>query len=683
MIPYKQISRPRRIWPSTKYINFETGDDSNTGDEPYAPWKHCPGDPNATNNAAAYTPPAGAIIEFAPGVYRGQFDVKSSGTLAAPIVYKSVGTTLSGADLYTCTAASCAGDMSVPAAVRSDQFLVVDLPGGVNPEPWQVLKMNGVYLEVAANPTPGTFWEYLDRGAWPSDPSAVKTKGAPVDHLCDLTIQSSLITTALAGEPAHDLNFIAFINTPNVIATPRTATYNAGTNELTGEKAMGDSQSTLASDPFALRNHPNFLVLPNSRAYQYCTFSNKTRLIVRRPVSTPFSGTVQMEISARAYGINLGSLSDVTTVGFEICDFATVVSGSGAAIRTIATGGTDLRQIIDRCNAHHCSYPNNDTTLQARGVVQRSSAHDCWGARGILTNHYMDNIVQQLNYTGLNIVLDATGITVDRCAVYNLQSTHGNGGSVYDRPVDCIVRNTTIWGTQRGMTVRAVTNPMFKRCVFYAGGDLGYSTQDYANGGFIHWDDLSVQTDVVTVESSILLGDRNSYNAGPRYGGMRLADEVQYISVTNSIIEGITNDMGRPVDVLTGNLFLDSLGYTATGGNSLDTNPVTRTKARAFASFTPTYDSALVSVLAGGVTPAADFYVGCPDFSLVTEPVLSVSPTITGTLTVGSTLTLNVGSCVDNKYNTIEYQLISNGTTLLKSDFIEPTASAPTYVVLS
>src|SRR4051812_3351140 len=69
---------------SVRYIDFETGDDANTGETTATAWKHHPWDPNAAGKSAA-----GNSVDtyvFKRGVsYRGHLVVKSAGEPAQPI----------------------------------------------------------------------------------------------------------------------------------------------------------------------------------------------------------------------------------------------------------------------------------------------------------------------------------------------------------------------------------------------------------------------------------------------------------------------------------------------------------------------------------------------------------------------------------------------------------------------
>ncbi len=70
---------------SVRYIDFESGDDSNDGHSKQSPWRHHPWDPHATGRAKACS--GVHTYVFKQGVtYRGELEANESGTSAAPIV---------------------------------------------------------------------------------------------------------------------------------------------------------------------------------------------------------------------------------------------------------------------------------------------------------------------------------------------------------------------------------------------------------------------------------------------------------------------------------------------------------------------------------------------------------------------------------------------------------------------
>jgi len=70
------------------HVDFEAGDDTKDGLAPAAAFKHAPGDPAATGQAAALKLQAGDTVLFKGGVvYRGSVSVKVSGEPGKPVVF--------------------------------------------------------------------------------------------------------------------------------------------------------------------------------------------------------------------------------------------------------------------------------------------------------------------------------------------------------------------------------------------------------------------------------------------------------------------------------------------------------------------------------------------------------------------------------------------------------------------
>jgi parallel beta-helix repeat protein len=77
---------------TTYYVDFASGNDSNSGTSISRPWKRAPGDPLATGTAAAATLVGGDTVRFRGGVsYRGSIKMKFSGDPGAPILYAGTG----------------------------------------------------------------------------------------------------------------------------------------------------------------------------------------------------------------------------------------------------------------------------------------------------------------------------------------------------------------------------------------------------------------------------------------------------------------------------------------------------------------------------------------------------------------------------------------------------------------
>ncbi len=70
---------------AVRYIDFDSGKDTNDGLSKQTPWKHHPWDPDVRDNAAACKGPHTYV--FKQGVeYRGEMNANESGTIDAPII---------------------------------------------------------------------------------------------------------------------------------------------------------------------------------------------------------------------------------------------------------------------------------------------------------------------------------------------------------------------------------------------------------------------------------------------------------------------------------------------------------------------------------------------------------------------------------------------------------------------
>lgn len=73
---------------TTYYIDYTTGNDTNTGTSQTSPWKHAPGDSSATGNAGATALKAGDTALFKGGVrYTGKININWSGSSGTYITY--------------------------------------------------------------------------------------------------------------------------------------------------------------------------------------------------------------------------------------------------------------------------------------------------------------------------------------------------------------------------------------------------------------------------------------------------------------------------------------------------------------------------------------------------------------------------------------------------------------------
>jgi hypothetical protein len=124
--------------PVSYYVDFDAGSDDADGQSPATPWKHAPGDPNATARPHAVALQPGDKVIFKGGVaYRGSIIVPASGAPGAPIIYEGSGwgrakAILTGLDRAEADFAPYAQDPKLSAARIA-----------VLVKPWSVVTIDG------------------------------------------------------------------------------------------------------------------------------------------------------------------------------------------------------------------------------------------------------------------------------------------------------------------------------------------------------------------------------------------------------------------------------------------------------------------------------------------------------------------------------------------------------------
>lgn len=136
---------------ATYFIDYASGSNSNIGTNSASPWKHCPGDINATGTPAVTTFSPGDIVRFKGGVaYMGEILLRWSGSASALITYdgnssESWGT---GKAIVDCAFALNAAAMKLQSGVsnvRIDNFELRNAGGYAADDPVVINAANGVY----------------------------------------------------------------------------------------------------------------------------------------------------------------------------------------------------------------------------------------------------------------------------------------------------------------------------------------------------------------------------------------------------------------------------------------------------------------------------------------------------------------------------------------------------------
>jgi hypothetical protein len=131
---------PAAAWAATYYVDFEGGDDGAGGTSTTSPWKHSPGDAEATGAAASAELEPGDTVGFKGGVvYSGHISVRWSGEAGRVITFRTDESWGTGRAVIDGAAYSCSDDQTICNAflVRGFSYVRIrgfEIRGFVGPE---------------------------------------------------------------------------------------------------------------------------------------------------------------------------------------------------------------------------------------------------------------------------------------------------------------------------------------------------------------------------------------------------------------------------------------------------------------------------------------------------------------------------------------------------------------------
>jgi len=213
------------------YVDFDGGSDAANGTITATPWKHCPGDPNATGVPAAATLVPGDRVRFKGGVrYRGEITVNFDGTSGSPISYRGDewGTGLAIMDgsqvIASPTWTQCTSQADAQGNPNWQKIFRTPLPSGLTNCLPQMIMDGTTFMGFAQAPEPSDpiFFERIDT-EWYVTPPA------------DVTQTSLTNTTVFVNASAdyYDECFLLLWVQGNSIETLPILTYTPGTHTIT------------------------------------------------------------------------------------------------------------------------------------------------------------------------------------------------------------------------------------------------------------------------------------------------------------------------------------------------------------------------------------------------------------------------------------------------------------------
>ena len=426
---------------SRYYVDFAGGSDSADGRSPAAAWKHAPGDPAATGNAAAVKLGAGDTVLLKGGVvYRGSIAIPASGEAGALITYQGDGWGAEKAVIDGSAAVTGAWTRCASAA---------ELRGNPNfvkvywtPAPARYSFLAGTYegsefIYPAQEPTPTDPFNY-DRT---DQLRVLPSKDASVSQTDTSITDPRYFTQA---DPAfYDGAYALVWHQPNVTRVYKIAGYDPGTHTVYHEKVGGAGVYKNRDTFYAILNHPASLSGPG----QYWHDEKKGRLYVW-PLHGADPAKNEYGIAGGGTGIAAVNKHHLVIEGFVVQKFVFGIRAGEGTVSDVEIRNNEVRSL--KSNDRYAIHAGG-TNLKVIG----NRVTDCQRAVGILAGGkdvlVKDNFVQRTSRQGIWF-MGAEHCRITGNTVADIAGTHSNGISIYLYSKDCLVAGNKVLRTGSAFT---------------------------------------------------------------------------------------------------------------------------------------------------------------------------------------------------------------------------------------
>ncbi len=528
-------------YTASYYVDYANGSDSNDGLSPAGAWKHAPGDVNAASSAASTQLKPGNRIVFRGGtVYRGQLKIPADGSQNHHITYQGNAwpglensrAVIDGGDLVTgwtqcASSADCYGNPDYSNIYYTYLPATAD-PLSINLHEMDAAGSEDSFLWPSQYPNPSDFYFY--------------------DNMEDFrTVAQSNLTRTSITDPdffnqadAHywDDSYLLIWTNPNLVVTRKILSYSPADGRVTfedlGEYAIypdGRNQSyALFNSPHAIDQAGEYFIstTPDS--------SNRLKLLLRPRSNVNPDGRITY--SARNWGIDIGSHSNITIEGFSVIKHSGSGLHDGIGIGTVSASYLENYNIIIRNNyiAHNRKgdtrgyggiYLENtyNTLVQDNQLIDNPRNAGIFLSGGARVN-VKGNTIDRAGATSLRFYAIEHGI-IDGNIIRRSNGSHANGITIYIGSSDILVVNNRVEDCNSPVTFQDSGNLWFINNVVDAGG-RDSNVNEWGDTGHGPW-----ERGIISFLNNTLV--RNSRNASLNFGNA--SAENRYISI-NNIIDG-------------------------------------------------------------------------------------------------------------------------------------------------
>ena len=471
------------------YVDFELGDDANSGTAPGSAWKHCPGDPNAGGIAASSTLGSGDVVLFRGGVvYRGEIRIKNDGSNGNPITFKGNGwgatkAIIDGADRIDQTWTPCPSSDSCGGNQNYGTIYYTEAPEGFD-------FFAGFYED--------------DNFLWFSQHPNVSDPFIHdnIEEFFVVPLGTNLTRTSLTdtgyftqSDPKYWQGaYVIVWRIPNVTATERITSYDPVSHTITFDDLGGDVYADRNSF-YSVLNHIAIIDRPGE--YYYDSTRNRIYLWPHNSDDPKSHG---YSIKKRQMGIVYSGRKNIVIEGFIVQNFVLGIRSDNSSTENIIIRNNEVRNLrsdnwyavqingknitvennrVENCNRSVGILAAGEDIVVRHNYVKRTSRQGIW-FMGVTHGQIVNNTVEDINGTHSNAIsayLYNKDILIAGNRVLNseISLTFEGDRSLPDHNINLTVYNNYFesdahsWGTN-ARDIKIINN-IFREGLFFADTD--------------------------------------------------------------------------------------------------------------------------------------------------------------------------------------------------------------------
>jgi len=445
---------------SLYYVDFDKGSDINAGNSKTKAWKHAPGDANATNVPLSTVLNPGDVVQFKGGVtYRGSIRFTSSGDATGKITYRGSGwntkpAIISGADTSEVAWKKCTSADQVKGNPNYSKIYYAKLPAKQNLFATLYQGENPYYFsQYPVQPDPFSF----------NDTNYFISRTLP-DAKYAVTLTSIRDDVYFTQPDGYWNNaYVQIWVYPNVCEIQRVTSYNSATHTITFEPI---TNNTLYTDVLKYSMINNTGLIDSVGKYSY---DETTNTVYMWPYDPTFATPITIAKRDKAFNIN--GKSNLSIEGFSIKEFIGLSGGNhqgiavfslNKAVKNITIKNNKIYNMRSMEGAAVIDFTYGDNIQILKNEiknVQRAS-----GISAVLQNSIISgNIIDKTGRSGIRLLgtSDYPSLKVQIVGnnIRNIYDIHGNGISIYDNNINCLIANNIVKDASRPMTMHGYNTP--------------------------------------------------------------------------------------------------------------------------------------------------------------------------------------------------------------------------------